>query len=61
MTNLLQENKEIESPRTNCTTSSRLGGIWFLPAHKNQLKKTKRAIFCLRTTENNKYLARLNF
>ena len=38
MTNLLQENKEIESPRTNST-------FVFCRHTKNQPKKTKRAIF----------------
>jgi len=34
MTNLLQENKEIESHRTNCT-------FGFLPTHRQTQKKPK--------------------
>jgi len=38
MTNLLQENKEIESHRTNCT-------FVFLPTHRQTLKKPKEQFF----------------
>jgi hypothetical protein len=42
MINLLQENKEIQSQRTNST-------FGILPTRRQMLKKTKRAIFCHHT------------
>jgi len=44
MINLLQENIEIKTYRTNCTPARSAGGFSFCQPTRNQPEKTKRAI-----------------